>query len=240
MSSLSLVRHAQASLFESDYDQLSELGERQAQRLGDYLVSQNLEFDEVYTGPRKRHRRTAEIAADCYRRAGKQWPDMVTLEEFDEHHVDQIAIHHTEALGKQFPHVRELAESFANAKAPADRQRGFHLLFEAIAKLWTAGQCDFGIETWVEFKTRVNAGIDRILRANGQSRGRRIAVITSVGPVTATLARAMKCSDEVALATGWRLWNCSLTECVFSNDRFTLDSFNSLPHLPDRSEWTYR
>ena len=239
MSSLSLIRHAQASLFESDYDKLSERGERQARKLGEYLVGQDMNFDEVYTGPRKRHRRTAEIAADCYREAGRPWPEITTLEELDENHVDQIAIHHTEALAAQFPHIHKLAESFANASTPADKQPRFHFLFKAITELWGDGKCDFGIESWTEFKTRVNRGIDHILKANGQG-GRKIAAITSVGPVTVALTRAMGCSDEVALATGWRLWNCSLTECVFSGDRFTLDSFNCLPHLRDRREWTYR
>ena len=237
MSSLLLIRHAQASLFEADYDQLSERGEKQALKLGEYLTSQNLTFDEVYIGPRERHRRTAEIAAQCYRAADRQWPDMVTLEELDEHHVDRI-LAREDGLADRIPGTKKLVESFADASEPADRQKRFQLLFEAVARLWVAGDLDFGIETWAEFKTRVNAGIDRITR--GQSRSRRIAVITSVGPLTVALQRALGYSDEVALVTGWRIWNCSLTGCVFTGNRFTLDSFNSLPHLPDRREWTYR
>ena len=65
-------------------------------------------------------------------------------------------------------------------------------------------------------------------------------MFTSVGPVTVAIQRAMNCDDLTALTTGWRVWNCSLTEFAFSGDRFTLDRFNALPHLPDPSEWTYR
>ena len=63
--------------------------------------------------------------------------------------------------------------------------------------------------------------------------------MTSVGPIAVSVQRALRCADDVALELGWRLWNGSLTEFVFSADRFTLDVFNALPHLA-RSDWTYR
>ncbi len=31
-----------------------------------------------------------------------------------------------------------------------------------------------------------------------------------------------------------------MTEFVYSSNRFTLDSFNTVPHLDDTSLWTYR
>lgn len=237
MSSLLLIRHAQASLHEADYDQLSECGERQAVKLGEHLSSQDLTFDEVYIGPRKRHRATAEIVAQCYRTADRPWPDMVAMEELDEHQVERILAGGS-GLADRFPDTKKLITSLADAREPSDRQRRFQLLFEAVARLWVADTIDFGVESWGEFKTRVKAGIDSIVR--NQGRGRRIAVFTSVGPITVALQRALGYSDEVALVTGWRIWNCSLTGCVFSGNRFTLDSFNSLPHLPNRREWTYR
>jgi broad specificity phosphatase PhoE len=83
----------------------------------------------------------------------------------------------------------------------------------------------------------VNRAIEQIVRQAG--RGSTIAVFTSVGPITVAVQRALACSDKVALETGWRLWNCSVTGFVFSGARFTLDRFNALPHL-DRNDWTYR
>jgi len=38
----------------------------------------------------------------------------------------------------------------------------------------------------------------------------------------------------------WRLRNGSLTEFAFTRDRFTLDSFNTVPHLDDPALWSYR
>src|SRR5262245_14999842 len=58
MSTLTLVRHAQASLFAENYDVLSSLGETQARLLGEFSARRKVDFDEVYCGPRTRQRQT--------------------------------------------------------------------------------------------------------------------------------------------------------------------------------------
>ena len=58
MSTLTLVRHAQASLFADDYDQLSDVGRQQARLLGEFWACRGTDFDEVYCGPRARQRQT--------------------------------------------------------------------------------------------------------------------------------------------------------------------------------------
>jgi phosphohistidine phosphatase SixA len=53
-----LVRHGQASLGAADYDNLSERGEQQALRLGEYFASRGITFDAAYGGTLKRHAQT--------------------------------------------------------------------------------------------------------------------------------------------------------------------------------------
>ena len=60
MGTLYLVRHGQASFGADDYDQLSELGQRQSVRLGEYLASRDITFDAVYTGTLRRQVQTWE------------------------------------------------------------------------------------------------------------------------------------------------------------------------------------
>src|SRR5471032_960728 len=60
MGTLYLVRHGQASFGAADYDNLSELGHRQAVRLGEYWRERGIVFDAVITGTLKRHRQTWE------------------------------------------------------------------------------------------------------------------------------------------------------------------------------------
>jgi broad specificity phosphatase PhoE len=236
MSSLHIVRHAQASLFADDYDQLSEHGFRQSSLLGEYFNDQKLQFDQVFIGPRLRHRQTAETAMPKL----KSDPTaVVQIDELDEHQVDRLVARHSRELGELFPRVAEYHAAFRAAESDQDRRRTFAILFEEVANLWVNGECPlFGVESWVDFCARVNDGIDRMIAMTG--RGKKAIAFTSAGTVAATLHRALRCPDAVALGLGWRVWNCSLTEYAFSENRFSLDQFNAVPHMSDRADWTYR
>ena len=50
MGMLYLVRHGQASFGAANYDQLSDLGQRQCQRLGKYFRDRGQRFDAVVRG----------------------------------------------------------------------------------------------------------------------------------------------------------------------------------------------
>lgn len=236
MSNIIFVRHAQASLFEADYDQLSELGMTQAQLLGQYLASQPLALDEIYIGPRRRHRQTLEA---ILQHAPQLACPLVELPQLDEHQVDRLATDHIDQLAREFPVVNKLNQDFLAANQGLERQRNFARLFEAVAELWVTDRCElYGIESWSSFVSRVNEGIDSIVGRPGS--GRQVLVVTSAGTLSAALSRALDCPDRVALGLGWRIWNCSLTRFAFSKGRFSLDQFNTLPHLNDHSLWTYR
>ena len=62
MSTLVLVRHAQAKPFDKDSYRLSAPGEQQAIALGEFWKARNIRFDEVYCGTLRRHTHTAELA----------------------------------------------------------------------------------------------------------------------------------------------------------------------------------
>ena len=59
MATIYLVRHGQASFGTDDYDRLSELGVRQAERVGEYFRDHGIVLDSVYCGSLKRQRHTA-------------------------------------------------------------------------------------------------------------------------------------------------------------------------------------
>jgi broad specificity phosphatase PhoE len=69
--------------------------------------------------------------------------------------------------------------------------------------------------------------------------GRRVAVFTSGGVIGTSVRLALAAPDRTAMEVNWRVRNCSLTEFVFTTGRFSLDSFNALPHLEDPTLWTY-
>src|SRR5207248_7120980 len=77
MGRLFLVRHAQASFLSQNYDQLSALGQTQARLLGEYWSQRNVFFDRVCTGPALRHRQTAQLVGEAYRKTGRNYPSPV-------------------------------------------------------------------------------------------------------------------------------------------------------------------
>jgi len=239
MSTLALVRHAQASFFADNYDQLSPLGEQQARLLGEYWVRRGTRFDEVYTGPRVRQIETAALAGEAFAKAGLPWPEPKFLTELDEHQVDRLIKLAMPEIAGRYPHVGRMHADYQKAELPRDKHRSFQLMFEETVKLWVAGEVDApGIESWQAFLERVEAGLKQIV--DDRRRGRSVAAFSSVGAITGCLRAALGCADLTALDLGWRLRNCSITEFVFSGDRLTLEGFNAYPHLEDPALLTYR
>ena len=239
MSTLALVRHAQASFFAENYDQLSPLGEQQARLLGQYWVQRGVRFDEVYTGPRVRQIETAALAGEAFARAGLPWPEPQFVKELDEHQVDRLMKAAMPRIIEEYPHIGPLQAEYQTAESPRDKHRSFQLMFEEVVKLWVAGKVHAPeAESWAEFTARVEAGLQRI--TDGSQRGRRVAAFSSVGAMTACMRAALGCDDLTALDLGWRVRNCSITDFVFSGSRLTLEGFNAYPHLEDPATWTYR
>src|SRR6185295_17571004 len=80
-----LVRHGQAGTRES-YDSLSELGRRQSRLLGEYFLSQGIEFTAAYSGALLRQQQTAAEVTAAFSKAAVPFPEIIVdsqLNEFD-------------------------------------------------------------------------------------------------------------------------------------------------------------
>jgi broad specificity phosphatase PhoE len=202
MSSLVLIRHAQARPFQPDSDRLSDTGERQAARLGEYWRERGVRFDEVYSGALRRHTQTAELAG---------FDTFELLPEFNEYDAEGILRAHPEY-------------------APPTDNRHLQKMFETAMPQWVAAKLDAaGLESWANFHGRVLRAFRSIVDADRPSR--RVAVFTSAGPIGVILQTVLCAPQLVAIELHWRIRNCSLTELVFSRDRISLDGFNATPHL---------
>jgi broad specificity phosphatase PhoE len=239
MGILFLVRHAQASFLEENYDKLSALGEAQARLLGEYWARHNVVFDRACVGPRLRQRDTIKLVSDAYREAGLEFPQPQVLPEFDEYQGEAVLKCSLPGLLETDGRIRELHAAFQSSSDPAERRATFQKLFEAVVGLWLRGAIGApGVETWLEFCSRVNSGFDKFLSAGG--RGERVAVFTSGGPITVAMQRALHLSAEDTLQLSWMLRNSSCSEFLYAADRFTLSAFNCHSHLGDSAMLTYR
>jgi broad specificity phosphatase PhoE len=239
MSSMTLIRHGQASFFSDDYDQLSPTGHEQSRLLGRFWGVHGYRFTHVFAGPRVRQTQTASLIGDCFREAGGDWPEPVVLAELDEYDLTGLMTRLAPALGKQDSHFAGLIEANRQAAETRDRLRTFQTMFEQLLVHWQSESLSIeGLESWAHFRKRVAYAIEHI--QTNVPQGSRIAVVTSGGFIGTVAQSVLAAPERSALELNWRVRNSSLTELVFTRERLSLDSFNAVPHLPDPKHWTYR
>jgi broad specificity phosphatase PhoE len=239
MGRLYLVRHAQASFLSQNYDQLSTLGEKQARLLGEYWAHRNVVFDRVCSGPASRHRHTAQLVSEAYRKAGRDFPSPTIADEFDEFQGEAVLSESLPELLANNPEIRELHSALQSSGDDVGKRASFQRLFEAVISMWVSGRIrPPTVESWPDFCARVNRALSAFLVKS--YKGECNAVFTSGGPISVAVERALHLSAEDTLRVAWMSRNCSFSEFLFSADRFMLSSFNAFPHLDDESLLSYR
>jgi broad specificity phosphatase PhoE len=258
---LLLVRHGQASLGAANYDQLSELGHRQARATGARLARADLVVDRVICGALARQRETAaEVMAmmpDLALQSGRPGPGEVgrpgpgevgpdvddRLDEYD--HVGVLAgLFGAEAS----------AVSFEGAGS-AGSGRGLQpALDEAIARWATAdtgsadtGSADTGSagagyagagygESHGAFIERVHAVLGDLTGAPGCT-----LAVTSGGVIAVACAQVLGLPADRWPTLARIIVNGSVTKIISGRTGTNLLTFNDYAHLEgDRSLVTYR
>jgi broad specificity phosphatase PhoE len=241
MAILHVIRHAQASMFAADYDQLSPLGEQQGRMLGEVLAERmraagRRGFDAVYTGPAKRQQHTAALVGEAFVARGLAFPEPIVLPGAQEHDGHRLVLGVLAQSGND-PRLIALAQRAADpAGDKAERSRQWQTIYETVMRRWLRGEVEVeGHEAWVEFHARVREAY-RLLR--DQARG-EVALFTSVGPKAVILHELLGVPAEQAFELGWRIYNTAITRIIHSRERATLDGFNDVAHLP-LGLWTHR
>ena len=86
-----------------------------------------------------------------------------------------------------------------------------------------------GVESYDGFSSRVQSALSQIMRLEG--RGRRVAVVTSGGPITVAIRMALGIDPQRSAALMPVLANASLTQLMYTEDRLSLVGFNAIRHL---------
>lgn len=218
MGTLYLVRHGQASFGADDYDVLSELGTRQAVRLGEYFRHKGITFDAALTGTLQRQINT--FAGICEGMGtplqATQWPG---LNEYDSAAV--IATIH--------PHKLEKPTS------PEMYRSHFRLLRDGL-KQWMDGVVSpRGMPDYNGFVNGVTSALDHV-RKNYTG---NVLLVSSGGPIATAVGHVLGTSPETTIELNLRIRNSSVTEFAFTPKRHMLVTYNTLPHLdaPEHAEW---
>jgi broad specificity phosphatase PhoE len=152
MGTLYLVRHGQASFGADDYDVLSDLGYRQALRLGEYFKYKGISFDAAFSGTLRRQVKTLEgicVGAGLPLQATQ----LAGLNEYDSDAV--IATIH--------PHKLETATT------PEMYRSHFRLLKDGL-KQWMDGVVSpLGMPSYTDFVSGITDVLDHIRQTLGTS-----------------------------------------------------------------------
>jgi len=220
MASIYLIRHGQASFGSDNYDQLSPLGQRQADITGRFLQETGLGIDAAYAGSLSRQQETAQRAL-----AGLGNPcELITDERFNE-------INNDEQVKALLPSLVEKDESLAEIVARGfSSSKDYQKVIDAVFNAWVSPECPAcGIVPWADFRDGVRAALKDIMTTVGA--GKNTAVFTSGG----TIATAVGLVVGVAHTGFYQFYepvmNCSITRLLYGNGRVSLSNFNDASHL---------
>ena len=223
MGTLYLVRHGQASLGAADYDQLSDLGLRQSQRLGEAFAERGLQFDAVLRGGLKRHAQTwAGIAAGLSAGRAGALPEATVWSGLNEYDSDAL-------LHSLQPGVRE------RPLTPEAYRAHFRLLRQSLLQ-WAEGTLHPpGMPAYSAFVAGVCGALDHV-RAHCSG---NVLLVSSGGPIATAVAHTLGCGPAAFVELNMRLRNTAVTELAFSPQRQALLTFNTLAHLeaPAYADW---
>ena len=221
MGTLCLVRHGQASFGADNYDVLSELGHRQAKRLGEYFKTKGIIFDAALTGTLQRQISTFDSICTGMGASRKplealRWPG---LNEYDSHAV--IAAVHAAKLDKP--------------TTPEQYRQHFRLLKDGLIQWMNGLVSPQGMPTYSDFVLGVTSALDHVR----QHLGGNVLLVSSGGPIATAVGHVLGCPPEATIELNLRIRNASVTEFAFNPKRHMLVTYNTLPHLdaPEYASW---
>lgn len=247
MGTLYLVRHGQASFGAADYDNLSDLGHRQAERLGAYWRERGMTFDAVITGTLKRHRQTWEgiakgmgIDRDDVNGAGPPQAVKVPSGGSEAHGVASMG------AALPWPGLNEYDSEAIVATIHPDKlekpdtpelyRKHFRLLRDGLSA-WMQGKTEpVGMPDYVGFLAGVTTALDHV---RDKHHGAKVLVVSSGGPISTAVGHVLGTSAETTIELNLRIRNTSVTEFAFTPKRHMLVTYNTLPHLdgPAYEDW---
>jgi len=206
VGAIHLIRHGQASWQSDDYDQLSELGYRQASWLGTSWESSGFLPTWSVAGSMKRHAQTAVGVIDAI--------------DGDLYDVDPG--------WNEYDHLA-LTGAVSAADRPADAKE-FQRQLDASLEAWVGGAGAAAGESFAEFEDRVLAALEAAV-ANAGS-GQQVAVFTSGGPIALVASHLLTGGPSLFITLNRVVVNASVTTVMVGGAGTRLLTFNEHTHVP--------
>ena len=221
MASLYLIRHGQASFGSANYDQLSPLGQRQADVSGRFFADTELHFARAVSGDLSRQRETGERVLASQPRPATLRIDP-RLNEVD--NEGQIA--------GLLPILCERDAAFAErVKAGRGDSKQYQKVIQAVFNAWVSPDCPDLPDTvsWPDYLVGVQGALEDAM-AQAES-GSDTAIFTSGGTIATAVSWVLGVPHDKIYGFYEPVFNCSITRLIFSRGRVSLSNFNDTAHL---------
>ena len=238
MSSLYLIRHGQAGT-RGRYDELSDLGKRQACLLGRHLAAQKVPFKAFISGCLNRQRQTAAEVWRACREAGVAVPDIVSDPKWNEFDMTAVFNEFAPLLGGSDPQFKrdyqELLRKLEDASSPI--HHAWTDCDTQTMRAWMQGRYPCCTESWAAFQQRV---LSARASLGAHQSGDAVAVFTSATPIAIWVAAALGVSDGHIMRLAGVMHNSAITTMRLRGEELMLFSFNGVPHLAEAHLRTFR
>jgi len=220
MSTLYLIRHGQASFGSDNYDQLSDLGRRQATVLGQYLRNNGIYLDAVYSGNLERQQDTARLALQAQ-------PGEI------EHRIDSRfnEIDNDAQLNYLLPHVLERDDKLRTlVERGLTDSKAYQKVIEAVFKYWVSPGCeDPKVQSWADYSGAARAAVSEVMHNEGS--GRTVAIFSSGGTIATLVAQVLGLTGSDVYKLYEPMFNCSVSQLFYSGQKLSLSYFNDRSFL---------
>ena len=220
MANLLIVRHGQASFGAENYDQLSPLGQRQADLTGEFLQQMGTRFSAAYSGDLSRQRETGQRVLYQLEQA----PELIIDPRFNEVQTD-------EQIEVMMPLLVERDARFADLVAAMDTDtKSFQKIIETVFNYWVSPECDVsGIQSWKDYHGGVVSAFESAMASAAS--GTDTAIFTSGGTIATIVGHVLKLTSDRVYEFYEPVFNCSITRIIFNSRKCSLSTFNDVGHL---------
>ena len=220
MATIYLIRHGQASFGADDYDQLSQLGIRQAEVTGEYFRESGIFFDAAYSGDLKRQIDTSQLVLASQPAAFSTNIDS----RFNEIRNDEQLEHLLPEIVKARPDIAGLVDR--GLVSSKDYQKAI----DAVFNFWVSDECKHPeIQSWHDYSTGVRDALSDVVKNQGS--GKTIAVFTSGGTIATIVAQVLGLSGKQTYPFYEPIFNCAVTQLFYNQERISLSYFNDRSFL---------
>lgn len=233
MGLIYLIRHGQADSLGENYDQLTEIGQLQAKRVGEYFQRMEISFDYAASGSLKRQIQTLQGIYQPLLSSGSNLPEPVIhekLNEFEGNMWKQIAI----KIGEEDPEYGKLLFRYRELQTAGDPKcrKLFLVLIERILREWVGGG-HREIFPFDDYHDKVVSILSCIPKS-----AESVVLTTSATPVAILAGYSLRLPKEDYLPLMKVISNTSFNVFGWENGTFSPVTFNSYPHIQNPKELT--